>query len=121
MLHILSDRLFVPAHGIHIIAAVPEVSVPLLVLQIRMPVEDHQAALPFQVPHDFRYTVFRRDCYIQMDVIPQCRCFNDLNAFPTAQRSDNLPYICRYLLINRLSSVLRREDDVVFTIPFCMC
>ena len=48
---VLLYRLFVAPYCIHIIPATPEMPIPIFILQIRMPIEYHQATLPFQVSH----------------------------------------------------------------------
>ena len=63
------DCFLVVACRIHKIPSCPKVPVPVLILQVRMPIKYHQAALSFQVSHNLGYAVLRQDAYQHMDVL----------------------------------------------------
>ena len=48
--------LFVLAHCVHVVSSTPETSAPIFVLQICVPVEDHQRALRLERPYKLCYT-----------------------------------------------------------------
>ena len=121
ILNIFPNRLFVPSYCVHVIAAAPEMSVAVLVFQIRMTIKDHQTALSLQVTHDFRHAVLRWYLHIQMYVIRHCCRFQYRYPFSCAQRPYDLSYIRTDLLVYYLSSILRGEYYVIFTIPFRVC
>ena len=73
---ILRYDLFVASHSIYIVPSAPKISRSILVLQIRVPVEDHQTALSLEKSHELCYTQIRRDTYQHVDVIIACLCFN---------------------------------------------
>ena len=54
---------------IHKMPSCPKAPVPVLILQVRMPIKYHQAALSFQVSHNLGYAVLRRDAYQHVDVV----------------------------------------------------
>ena len=56
---VLGDRRLVQADGGHVVALRPELPVAELVLEVGVPVEYHQRALPLQVAHDARDAVLR--------------------------------------------------------------
>ena len=62
-------RFLVAAYRIHKMPSCPKVPVPVLMLQGRMPIKYHQAALSFQVSHNLGYAVLRQDAYQHMDVL----------------------------------------------------
>ena len=63
------DRFLLAAYRIHKIPFCPKVPVSVLILQVRMPIKYHQAALSFQVSHNLGYAVLRQDAYQHMDVV----------------------------------------------------
>ena len=51
LLDILLNRPFVLPYRIYVISTAPKMPIPILILQIRMPIKYHQTALTFQIPH----------------------------------------------------------------------
>ena len=45
----------IPSYCVDVVSSAPEMSVPILVLHIRMTVEDHQRAFSFQISDKLRY------------------------------------------------------------------
>ena len=58
---VLRDRRLVEPDGGDVVALRPELPVPELVLEVRVPVEHEQRALPLQVPHEARHADLGRD------------------------------------------------------------
>jgi hypothetical protein len=83
--HIFRDGRFIQPHGADILPPCPEVSIAILVFQVRMVVEDHQGTFPFQVPHETRHTHQRWNGHQQMHVVHHRFPFDDLHALPLAQ------------------------------------
>ena len=50
--NIFFNRPFISSYRIYIISSCPEMPIPVLVFEIRVPIEYHQTALPFEIPHD---------------------------------------------------------------------
>ena len=63
------DRFLVAAYRIHKMPSCPKAPVPVLILQVRIPIKYHHAALSFQVSHSLGYAVLRRDAYQHVDVV----------------------------------------------------
>ena len=79
------DRFLVASCRIHKMPSCPKVSIPVLILQVRIPIKYHHAALSFQVAHNLGYAVLRRDAYQHVDVVWACLCFYDFHALLLAQ------------------------------------
>ena len=62
-------RLFISSYRIYVVAPAPEVPIAILVLEIRVTVEDHQTTLTFEKSYEFRYTVFRWNRYVEMYMV----------------------------------------------------
>ena len=73
-IHQAAKAAFVLPHGIQV-AAAPELPVAVSVLQIRRPVEYHQAVLSLQIPHHARYAVFRRYRQQHVYMIRASHCY----------------------------------------------
>ena len=56
----------------------PEISVPVFVLQIRVPVENHQRAFALERSHELCYTHVRWNTHQKMNVIRVCLSLDDL-------------------------------------------
>ena len=56
-------------------------SVPILVLEVCVPVEHHQTALSFEISHDLRYAVLRRNPDEHMYVVSAQLRFDDFDSF----------------------------------------
>ena len=54
VLDVVLDGLLVEAYGAHVIPLGPETPGPVVVFQVRVLVEDHEARLAFQMPHEAR-------------------------------------------------------------------
>ena len=63
------DRFLVASCRIHKMPSCPKVSIPVLILQVRIPIKYHHAALSFQVSHSLGYAVLLQDAYQHMDVL----------------------------------------------------
>ena len=85
--YVFFNRFFVLPHCIYIVSSAPEMPVAIFVLQIGVPVEDHQRALPFQIPHKLYYTQIRRYLHKHVYVVGTCFCFDDIYFFLFAQSS----------------------------------
>ena len=95
--------------------------VPKLILQIRMPIEHHQRAFPFQVAHKRRHTNLRRYAHWHMHMIWHQMSFYNLYAFVCAKIMKDLSKILLVLIVDYFSSILWRKDDMVLAQPFGMC
>ena len=114
---ILRDRRLVQADGGHVVALRPELPVAELVLEVGVPVEYHQRALPLQVAHDARDAVLRRDRQQHVHVVGHQVPLDYLDALVLAELPEYLPYVLPDLVVYDLPPVLRREHDVVFAHP----
>ena len=110
--YIFLNRLFIASYRIYIVPTAPEVPVPVLVLEICMTIENHQTTLALKVAHKLRNTILRRDCYIKVDMIGHCRCFDNLNALSGTQCTDNLTNVCRNLAVDNLPAVFGCKNIV---------
>ena len=97
VLDVLLYFLFVSPYRINIVFSCPKMPVSVLVFQIRMPVEYHQAVLPFEMPHGLCCTVFQRDTPQHMNVVWTRLCFYDFHALLFAQLSK---YCKKYSILN---------------------
>ena len=66
--------------SIYVVTSAPKMPVPVLVFQIGELVKYHQAALPFEYPHEFAYTQLRRYCYQHMDMVFTRICLYDFHS-----------------------------------------
>ena len=74
----------------YVLSRCPEIPVSVLVLQVRVPLEDHHRTLSLEISHDLRDTVFRRHAHQQVDVVRHHMSFYDFDPFPFAQIPDDL-------------------------------
>ena len=118
---IFLDCLFVLSNCTHIISCTPEFPVPVSVLQIRMPLKYHDAALSLQVSHDLRYTVLRRYLDQHMYVIRTALGLYDLYPLILTQLPQYTSYILLDVSVYYLSPVFWREYHMVLTFPCSMC
>lgn len=84
-LYVLPYGRLVQADRAYVMPLCPEVAVPELVLQVRVPVEYHQAALPLQVSHELRHAVLRRYARQQVDVVGHQMPLDDLHSLVAAR------------------------------------
>ena len=124
LLQLLSDvllnALFVFTYRIHEIPSCPEMPISVLVLQIRMSVENHQATFPFQIPHHIRDAILGRKTYQHVDVVGTRLCFDNLNPFLFTQLPEYLSYILFNLAVHYHSAVLWRKHHMILTSPRCV-
>ena len=73
--------LFIPPYCICIVPSRSEMAVSVLVLQIRMPVENHQAAFSLMISHGLRYIVLWRYTDEHVDMVGTRFCFYELYPF----------------------------------------
>ena len=92
-----------------------------LVLQVRMAVKDHQGTLPFQIPHETRYTHLRRDRHQHMHVVDLGIPLDDFHPFPFAQILQYHHDTLFVLVVDHFPTLLGREHNMVLTHPFCVC
>ena len=84
---IFPDCSLIKSYRAHIIPLTPEMPVAEFVFQILMLVENHQAALSFQIPHELRHTVLRWYTYEHMNVIRHKMTFDYLDSLVIAELS----------------------------------
>lgn len=118
VLDVVLDGLLVKAYGAHVIPLGPEMPGPIVVFQVRVFVEDHEARLAFQIPHEARDGELRGYAYKHVYVIGHGVRLDDVDPFVHAASPDVLPDVGAQFRVNSLSPVLGREHDVVFAIPF---
>ena len=105
----------------YIVSLCPKVPVPKLILQIRMPIEHHQRAFPFQVSHERRHTDLRWYAHQHVHMVWHQMPFYNLYAFVCAKIMQDLSQIFLVLIVDYFSSILWRKDDMVLAQPFSMC
>lgn len=81
---VLLDRLLVPAYGAHLVPFAPEHPPSVLVLHVRVPLEDDLCTLPLEIPHEVRYRQLRWDRQQHVDMILHRVCFDDLHMLVVA-------------------------------------
>ena len=114
---VFGDRRLVQPDGRHVVALRPELPVAELVLQVRVPVEYHQRALPLQVSHHARHAVFRRYSHQHVHVVGHQVPLYYLDALVLAELPEYLPYVLPDLVVDDFAPILRREHDVVLAHP----
>jgi len=114
---VLLDGRLVQANRAHVVPLRPEVPRPVVVLQVRVLVEDHRARLAFQVPHEARDGELRGYPYKHVYVVGHRVGLYYLDPFAHAASSDVLPDVRAELREDRLPPVFRREHDVVLAVP----
>jgi len=114
---VLGDRRLVQADGGHVVALRPELPVAELVLEVGVPVEYHQRALPLQAAHDARDAVLRRDRQQHVHVVGHQVPLDYLDPLVLAQLPEDLPYVAPDLVVDHFAPILRREHDVVLAHP----
>lgn len=114
---VLRDRRLVQPDGGHVVALRPELPVAELVLEVGVPVEHHQRALPLQVAHEARHRDLGRDAHQHVHVVGHQVPLYDLDALPLAELPEDLPQVPSVLVVDGLPSILRCEHDVVLAEP----
>ena len=114
---VLLDGRLVEADRAHVVPLRPEVPRPVVVLQVRVLVEDHQARLAFQVPHEARHRELRGYPYKHVYVVRHRVGLDYLDPFVHAAPPDVLPDVGPQRREDRLPPVFRREHDVVLAVP----
>ena len=120
VLDVVLNRLLVQPDGADVIPLGPEMPGPVVVFQVRVLVEYHEARLAFQVPHEARDGELRGYAHKHVYVIGHRVRLDDVDAFVHAASPDVFPDVGAKLGVNRLPPVLRGEHDMVFAIPFCV-
>ncbi len=69
VLDILLDHFHILSYRVHKVSSAPEISVPVIILQIGVPVENHQRTIAPERPHEPCDTHVRRDTHQKMKVI----------------------------------------------------
>ena len=110
---VLRDRRLVQADGGYVAALRPEPPVAEPVLQVGVPVEYHQRALPLQVAHDARDAVLRRDRQQHVHAVGHQVPLDHLDPLVPARLPEDLPYVAPDLAADRFAPILRREHDAV--------
>ena len=109
--------LFIPPYCIYIVPSRPEMVFPVLVLQIRMSVENHQAAFSLKISHDLRYTVLWRYIDEHVDMVGTRFCFYELYPLLLAWLPQYHPDILFDLTTYLHPAVFRCKYDVILTSP----
>ena len=117
VLNVLFYRLLVPAYRIDVIPPAPELPVAIPVLQVREPVEYHQAALALQVSHERRYADLRRNRNQHVYMVGTAFRLDYLYSLAVAELPQYLSYLNPDLPIDYLPTVFRRENYMIFTVP----
>ena len=91
--------------------------ISILILQVRVSVEDHQAAFSFEISHDLWYTILRRDTQQHVDMIWARLGFYDLHPLLFTQLPKYLSDIFLDLTIYCHSAVFWCKDYVVLASP----
>ena len=115
--YVLGYRRLVQPDRRDVVALRPELPVPELVLHVRVPVKDHQRALPLQVAHEARHADLGRYGHQHVHVVGHQVPLDYLDALVLAELPEYLPYVLPDLVVYDLPPVLRREHDVVFAHP----
>ena len=115
VLDILLDHLRILAYRVHKVSSAPEISVPVLILQIGVPVENHQRTIAPERPHELCDTHVRRDTHQKMKVIRARFALDGLRFHLLAQLFDDLVDVPAHRLIDYLPAVLRCKYQAIFT------
>ena len=94
--------------------------IAILVLQIRMSVENHQATFSFKIAHDVRNAILWRKTYQHMDVVRTCFRLDNFNFFLFTQLAEYPTDIFFNLVVNYHSPVFWCKHHMVLTSPCCM-
>jgi len=113
---VLDGRFVQPRRG-DVVALGPEVPASVVAFGIRVLAEDHEARLPFQVPHERRRARLRRYPHQHADVVRHRVGPDDLDALALAEPPDALPDVGPQFCIYRFSAIFRSEHDAVLTVP----
>ena len=95
-------------------------SVTKIIFQIRMPVENHQVALAFQIPHELRHAILCWYTYEYVDVIRHKMPFDYLDSLVITELSQYLADAFLVLTVYCLAAIFRCEYYMIFTELFCM-
>lgn len=87
------------------------------VFQVRVLVEYHQRAFPFQVSHHARHAVLRRYRDQHACVVGHQVTLDDLDPLVPAQLAEVLSDILSQLVVDGFAPILRREHDAVLAHP----
>ena len=98
--YVLGDRGLVQAHGRDVVALRPEPPVAELVLQVGVPVEYHERALPLQVAHHGGRAVLGRYRQKHVDVVGHQVPLQYLDPLAAAQLPEDLAYVRPYLVVD---------------------
>ena len=108
--------------SIYIVPSAPKMPVPVLIFQMGELVKYHQAALPFEYPHESAHTQLRRYCYQHMDMVFTRICLYDFHSLASLAYSPQYLSYCRFIFsVYDLPAIFRREHDMVLTPPLRMC
>lgn len=114
---VLGDRRLVQPDGRYAAALAPELAVAELVLQVAVPLEHHEGALPLQVAHEARNAHLGRDAHQHVHMVGHQMPLYYLHALVGAEPAQYLPHALPVLVVDDLSSILRCEHDVVLAEP----
>ena len=114
---VLRDGRLVEPDGRHVVALRPELTVAELVLEVRVPLEHHQRALPLEVAHEAGHAQLGRYADQHVHVVGHQVPLVDLDALVPAQGPQDLPHVPAILVVDYLSPILRCEHDVVLAHP----
>ena len=117
VLDIFSYPLHIFSRGVHTISSTPETSIAILVLQVSVPLMDHEAAFSFQVSHETRHTHLWRYFNEHVYMVGTYFRFDDFNLFPFTKVSQDFPYFGFLLSVEYLPPVLWPKYDMIFAVP----
>ena len=91
----------------------PEISVAILILEIRVSVEDHQRTLALECSHKLCYTHVRGDADQHMNVIWAGFRLDDLHLHLITQLSQDFSYVLLDLVVYYLSAIFRCKHHMI--------
>ena len=118
----VSSCAFFPCR-VHVVPTAPEFPVPVLVFQFRILFVNHQAAFPFEVPHETRYCYLWRYLYEHMHMIRTYLCFDNLDPSSSyTASSEFLPTSLRFSLRRILffGTLAQRRYDICNSNVVCV-
>lgn len=114
---VLGDRRLARADGGDVAALCPELPVPELVPEVRMPVEHEKGALPPRIAHEARDAGLGRDAGRHVDVVGHEVPLYDLDALPLAELPGTPGGVLAASAVDRLPPMLWRGHDVILAEP----
>jgi len=120
VLDIVPYSLLVEPHRTNVIPSCPKMMPSEIPSQTAVFLEQDHCALPFQVPNNRAYSIFRGYRQTYVDVIRTCRASDYLHLLVLTQLSQYLPDIFPQCAINDFSPILRNPNYMIFALPCCV-